>query len=39
MAFVMQWLWYLLAFATGSAVAWAAVTMSIKHTGDDSGAK
>jgi uncharacterized membrane protein ArfB len=35
MAFVIQWLWYLLAFAAGSAVAWVAVTVSIKQTTDD----
>lgn len=35
MAFVIQWLWYLLAFAAGSALAWLTVTMSIKQTGDD----
>jgi uncharacterized membrane protein ArfB len=36
MAFVIQWLWYLLAFAAGSAVAWVTVTMSIKHPSDAS---
>ncbi|MDT5348205.1 MAG: hypothetical protein QOH91_1492 [Mycobacterium sp.] len=36
MAFVIQWLWYLLAFAAGSAVTWVTVTLSIKHTRDGS---
>jgi len=35
MAFVIQWLWYLLAFVAGSAVAWVAVRVSIKQTVDD----
>jgi uncharacterized membrane protein ArfB len=31
MDFVIQWLWYLLAFVAGSAVAGAIVTMPIKR--------
>jgi uncharacterized membrane protein ArfB len=32
MDFVIQWLWYLLAFVAGSVVAWATITMSIKRS-------
>ena len=32
MAFVAQWLWYLLAFVVGSAVAWIITVVSIKRT-------
>jgi hypothetical protein len=32
MDFVIQWLWYLLAFVAGSAVAWVIVTISIRST-------
>jgi uncharacterized membrane protein ArfB len=35
MDFVIQWLWYLLAFAAGSGVAWVIVTGSIKRTGEE----
>jgi len=31
MDFVIQWLWYLLAFVAGSAVAWGIATMSIQR--------
>lgn len=49
MVFVVQWLWYLLAFVAGSAVAWAVATRMIKRvaakralagmTGHDIGAR
>jgi uncharacterized membrane protein ArfB len=32
MAFVMQWLWYLLAFVLGSLVAWLITVLTIKPT-------
>ncbi|CAJ1494315.1 hypothetical protein MU0083_000765 [[Mycobacterium] kokjensenii] len=32
MDFVVQWLWYLLAFAVGSAVAWLLTIVSIRRT-------
>ena len=32
MDFVIQWLWYLIAFVTGSAVAWLITVMSIRRT-------
>jgi uncharacterized membrane protein ArfB len=32
MAFVLQWLWYLLAFALGSLVAWLITVLTIKPT-------
>lgn len=32
MDFVIQWLWYLLAFVVGSAVAWLITTLSIRCT-------
>lgn len=38
MDFVIQWLWYLLAFVAGSAVA-CAITMSIKRGGNKERAK
>jgi uncharacterized membrane protein ArfB len=31
MDFVMQWLWYLLAFVAGSALAWMIVTVQAKR--------
>ncbi|HUH71988.1 MAG TPA: hypothetical protein VLZ05_25870 [Mycobacterium sp.] len=34
MDFVIQWLWYLLAFVAGSAVAWVIATKLIKRTRD-----
>ena len=33
MDFVIQWLWYLLAFVAGSAVAWAVAAKFIKRAG------
>jgi uncharacterized membrane protein ArfB len=33
MDFVIQWLWYLLAFVAGSAVAWAVAAKFIKPAG------
>jgi uncharacterized membrane protein ArfB len=35
MAFVAQWLWYLLAFVVGSAVAWAIAAVSISRTSEE----
>ncbi len=35
MAFVAQWLWYLLAFVVGSAVAWIITVVSIKRTSEE----
>ncbi len=35
MDFVIQWLWYLLAFVAGSAVAWLIATRLIKPTSDE----
>ncbi|AEF34820.1 MULTISPECIES: hypothetical protein [Mycobacteriaceae] len=32
MDFVMQWLWYLLAFVVGSAIAWLLTIVSIRRT-------
>jgi uncharacterized membrane protein ArfB len=32
MDFVIQWLWYLLAFVVGSAVAWVISMISIRRT-------
>ena len=32
MGFVIQWLWYLLAFVLGSAVAWVLAALTIRHT-------
>lgn len=32
MDFVIQWLWYLLAFVVGSVVAWLITVISIKPT-------
>lgn len=32
MDFVIQWLWYLLAFVVGSAVAWVITVVSIRRT-------
>ena len=34
MDFVIQWLWYLLAFVAGSAVAGAIATLSVKRRGN-----
>ena len=35
MDFVIQWLWYLVAFVVGSAVAWLITVMSIRHTSEE----
>lgn len=35
MAFIAQWLWYLLAFVVGSAVAWIITVVSIKRTSEE----
>ncbi|MBO0865388.1 MAG: hypothetical protein J2P16_09990 [Mycobacterium sp.] len=35
MDFVIQWLWYLLAFVVGSAVAWVITVLSIRRTSKD----
>ena len=35
MAFVMQWLWYLVAFLVGSLVAWLITVATIKPTSED----
>ncbi|MGH3597831.1 MAG: hypothetical protein ACRDUT_18035, partial [Mycobacterium sp.] len=34
MDFVIQWLWYLLAFVVGSAVAWLIAIVSIRRTSE-----
>lgn len=38
MAFVAQWLWYLLAFLVGSLVAWLVAVAAIKPTSEDEAA-
>jgi len=35
MDFVIQWVWYLLAFLAGSLVAWAVAAVTIKHTSEE----
>lgn len=35
MAFIAQWLWYLLAFVVGSAVAWIITVVSISRTSEE----
>jgi uncharacterized membrane protein ArfB len=35
MDFVIQWVWYLLAFLAGSLVAWALAAVTIKHTSEE----
>lgn len=35
MDFVIQWLWYLLAFVVGSGVAWAITVVSVKRTSEE----
>lgn len=35
MDFVIQWLWYLLAFVVGSLVAWLITVVSIKPKSED----
>ena len=35
MDFVVQWLWYLMAFALGSLVAWLITVLTIKPTSEE----
>jgi uncharacterized membrane protein ArfB len=35
MAFIMQWLWYLVAFLVGSLVAWLITVATIKPTSEE----
>ncbi len=35
MAFIAQWLWYLLAFVVGSAVAWIITVVSVSRTSEE----
>ncbi|WP_197415195.1 hypothetical protein [Mycobacterium sp. M26] len=35
MGFVVQWLWYLLAFVVGSAVAWLIAVATVKRTSEE----
>ncbi|HTY28471.1 MAG TPA: hypothetical protein VMD51_10045 [Mycobacterium sp.] len=35
MGFVVQWLWYLLAFVVGSAVAWVITVATVKRTSEE----
>lgn len=35
MGFVAQWLWYLLAFVIGSAVAWGITVLTIQRTSEE----
>jgi uncharacterized membrane protein ArfB len=35
MGFVVQWLWYLLAFLVGSAVAWTITVATVKRTSEE----
>jgi uncharacterized membrane protein ArfB len=35
MGFVVQWLWYLLAFLVGSAVAWVITVATVKRTSEE----
>ena len=35
MDFIIQWLWYLVAFAVGSLVAWLITVLTIKTTSDE----
>jgi uncharacterized membrane protein ArfB len=35
MDFVIQWLWYLLAFVVGSLVAWLITVVSIRRTSEE----
>lgn len=35
MDFVVHWLWYLLAFVMGSAVAWGITVLTVKRTSED----
>jgi uncharacterized membrane protein ArfB len=33
--FVIQWIWYLLAFLAGSLVAWALAVVAVEHTSEE----
>ncbi|WP_328360726.1 hypothetical protein OG976_08910 [Mycobacterium sp. NBC_00419] len=35
MGFVIQWLWYLLAFVAGSVVAWLIAIATVKRTSEE----
>ena len=35
MDFVIQWLWYLVAFAVGSLVAWLIAVLTVKRTSEE----
>ena len=35
MDFVIQWLWYLVAFAVGSLVAWLIAVVTVKRTSEE----
>lgn len=35
MDFIIQWLWYLLAFVLGSLIAWGTTVLVIKRTSED----
>lgn len=35
MGFVIQWLWYLVAFVVGSLVAWLIATATVKRTSEE----
>ncbi|MDT5069548.1 MAG: putative rane protein ArfB [Mycobacterium sp.] len=35
MDFVIQWVWYLLAYLAGSLVAWAVAVVTIKHASEE----
>jgi uncharacterized membrane protein ArfB len=35
MDFIIQWFWYLLAFAVGSLVAWLITVVTIKRTSEE----
>lgn len=35
MGFLIQWVWYLLAFLVGSGVAWLIAVVSVKRTSED----
>ena len=35
MGFIVQWLWYLLAFLVGSAVAWVTTVATVKRTSEE----
>jgi uncharacterized membrane protein ArfB len=35
MAFIIGWLWYLVAFVVGSLVAWAIAVLTVKRTSEE----